>query len=198
MCIVLSSASSEFHSVGPEAAKLCEPMRTVHVRGKARFLPVVAGWALHQTFILYSRSFRTFYSFGVIECFVHWRFIEIQLGHWIIYGSSPSNQPALPNPPPLSVFRSTHGHCSNPGLQPGSHIHHCTMSLDCSFSWILHFLIPKSSLPITLHHLPPQAPLSFTHLTFHSIVKDFSRTLSPIDLCMFVLMHKQSNHPSLT
>ena len=37
MCVVLSSTGSEFHSVGPETAKLCEPMRTVRVRGTARF-----------------------------------------------------------------------------------------------------------------------------------------------------------------
>src|SRR6218665_1483274 len=37
MCVVLYSTGSEFHSVGPETAKLCEPMRTVRVRGTARF-----------------------------------------------------------------------------------------------------------------------------------------------------------------
>ena len=33
----LSSTGSEFHSVGPETAKLRGPMRTVCVRGTARF-----------------------------------------------------------------------------------------------------------------------------------------------------------------
>ena len=37
MCVVLYSTGSEFHSVGPETAKLREPMRTVRVRGTARF-----------------------------------------------------------------------------------------------------------------------------------------------------------------
>src|SRR6218665_1013711 len=36
MCAVLSSTGSEFHSVGPETAKLRGPMRTVRVRGTAR------------------------------------------------------------------------------------------------------------------------------------------------------------------
>src|SRR6218665_3576959 len=41
MCVVLSSTGSEFHSVGPETAKLRGSMRTVRVRGTARF-PCVA------------------------------------------------------------------------------------------------------------------------------------------------------------
>ena len=41
MCVVLSSTGSEFHSVGPETAKLRGPMRTVRVRGTARFPCVV-------------------------------------------------------------------------------------------------------------------------------------------------------------
>src|SRR6218665_1178335 len=37
MCVVLSSTGSEFHSVGPETAKLLGPMHAVRVRGAARF-----------------------------------------------------------------------------------------------------------------------------------------------------------------
>jgi len=37
MCVVLGSTGSEFHSVGPETAKLRVPMRTVRLRGTARF-----------------------------------------------------------------------------------------------------------------------------------------------------------------
>ena len=37
MCVVLSSTGSEFYSVGPETAKLRGPVRTVRVRGTARF-----------------------------------------------------------------------------------------------------------------------------------------------------------------
>ena len=37
MCVVLSSTGSKFRSVGPETEKLRGPMRTVRVRGTARF-----------------------------------------------------------------------------------------------------------------------------------------------------------------